>query len=117
LADAVGYGMLAAARRLVERGAAVDVWNAAAMGMLPLLQSLLEAAPPPSLHDVNVAFWGACAEGELACARLLTEHGAEVNWPAPWSGETPLDVAINSHQDAMVTWLREQGAHARRSQG
>ncbi len=114
LADAVGYGMLAAARRLVERGATVDVWNAAAMGMLPLLERLLDAEPRPSENDINIAFWGACAEGERAAAALLLERGAHLDWPAPWSGETPLDVALNSHQSVVVTWLRGLGATAHR---
>ena len=35
---------------------------------------------------------------------------ADLNWHAPWSGETPLDAARGTHQRAVIAWLTESGA-------
>jgi hypothetical protein len=107
--SAVGYAQWAAGRRLYERGAKVGLAQAAALGLLPVVVSLVEAAAP-DVGAVPVAFWNACRAGQLPVARYLLAHGAEVNWPAPWSGETPLDAATDQRQGAVVTWLQKQGA-------
>jgi ankyrin repeat protein len=36
--------------------------------------------------------------------------GADLNWAAPWSGQTPLDIAERSGRSDVVTWLLEKGA-------
>jgi len=59
-----------------------------------------------------VAFWNACRAGQLTVARYLLAHGAELDWPAPWDGSTPLDAAAATHQHETVAWLRGIGAHS-----
>jgi ankyrin repeat protein len=108
--SALGYAQWAALRRLYERGSSVDFAQAAALGLLPVVRSLAEAVPRPEQEELSVAFWNACRAGQLAAARYLLGHGAELNWAAPWSGETPLDAARRAHQDAMAEWLAAQGA-------
>jgi hypothetical protein len=67
-----------------------DVELIDALGMMPELAELVAAGPPPD--DLNGALWQACANGQFDTVRYLVEHGADVNWGAPWSGESRLDV-------------------------
>jgi ankyrin repeat protein/uncharacterized glyoxalase superfamily protein PhnB len=108
--SALGYAQWAAARRLWERGAAVGLSHAAALGLLELVTSLVEASQAPDAADISIAFWNACRAGQLSTARYLLAHGAERDWPAPWDGHTPLDAAVSEHQDEIATWLRGLGA-------
>src|SRR5882724_10433317 len=56
LDNAVGYGCWNVARVLVASGARVDkLWHAAALGLLPRLEELLAAAPPPTPADISEA--------------------------------------------------------------
>jgi uncharacterized protein len=109
--SALGYAQWAAVRRLWQRGAKTTLAHAAVLGQLETVTSLVETNPPPSRNDVSVAFWNACRAGQLAVARYLLAHGAELNWPAPWDGSTPLDAATAQHQHETATWLRDSGAH------
>jgi ankyrin repeat protein len=97
-----------AVRRLVERGAVYFVWHAAALGMMTELAELLADAPSPD--DLGGALWNAARNGQLSAGQLLVEHGADVNWRAPWSDETPLDIARAAGQDEVAAWLLENGA-------
>jgi uncharacterized protein len=108
--SALGYAQWNALRRLYERGAAVGLSHAAALGLMPLVTSLVGAVPPPSNEELSVAFWNACRAGQLEPARYLLRHGADRHWRAPWSGQTPLDAAREQHRGAVVTWLIEAGA-------
>jgi uncharacterized protein len=110
LQSATGYAQWAAARRLVERGAMLTVSAAAALGMVPELERFCDAAPPPSAEDLSCALWNAARAGQQAAAAFLLERGADLNWPAPWSGETPLDAARGARQDEMAAWLLARGA-------
>jgi uncharacterized protein len=110
--SALGYAQWAALRRLVERGAEVRLSHAAALGLMPELASLTEASPPPEPDDRSAAFWNACRAGQLPAAKYLAAHGADLNWPAPWSGETPLDAARAKHQREIVAWLIDAGARS-----
>jgi ankyrin repeat protein len=101
MASAVGYAQWSAARRLRQRGAQATLPAAGALGDLPLLRKLTETTPPPPAEEVSTAFWNACRAGNLAAAQYLLAHGANPNWPAPWSGETPMDVV---HEN-VATWL------------
>ena len=56
-----------------------------------------------------VAFWNACRAGQLPVARYLLAHGAELDWPAPWDGSTPLDAATAKHERETVAWLLANG--------
>lgn len=109
LSSAVGYGQWAAARRLVERGARTQLWHEAALGMMPEIVHRLETAPLPA-KELSGPFWNACHGGQLAAAEYLLERGADLNWPAPWSGQTPLDIAEQADHREVAAWLLERGA-------
>jgi ankyrin repeat protein len=103
LQSAIGYGQMRAVRRLVERGAVYSVGHAAALGMMTELAALLAQAP--SSDDLGVALWNAARNGQLAAARLLVDRGADVSWRAPWSGETPADIARANGHAEVAAWL------------
>ena len=81
--SAQGYAQWAALRRLWQRGAAIGLSQAAALGLMNAVKPVVEATPPPRADDVSVAFWNACRAGQLAMALYLLEHGASLNWEAP----------------------------------
>jgi uncharacterized protein len=111
--SALGYAQWAAARRLWERGAETGLSHAAALGLMETVTSLVEASqPPPDRDDISVAFWNACRAGQLPAARYLLAHGAELDWPAPWDGSTPLDAATAKHRRETAAWLRDNGAQS-----
>jgi uncharacterized protein len=112
LSCAVGYGQWAAARRLVERGARTLFWHEAALGLMSPIKERVEADPPPQPEQLSGAFWNACHGGQLAVAQYLLAHGADLNWPAPWSGQTPLDIAQKAARSDIVAWLLGKGATA-----
>lgn len=112
LDDAVGYGCWQVARLLVERGARVDrLWHAAALGMMARAGELL-AASPPTRQELTDAFWQACHGGQRRMAEYLLALGADLNGAPSWGDSTPLDVAdgIDTGREALVSWLRDQGA-------
>jgi uncharacterized protein len=110
LSSAVGYGQWAGARRLVERGAQTQLWHEAALGLMEAITQRVGRAP--SLHGNHLSgpFWNACHGGQLAAAQYLLAHGADLNWPATWSGQTPLDIAEHAGRSDVVAWLLENGA-------
>ena len=110
LSSAVGYGQWAAARRLVERGARTLLWHEAALGLMPAIRRRIESEPAPRSEALSGPFWNACHGGQLGTAQYLLAHGADLNWPAPWSGQTPLDVAEKAGCSDVVAWLLEKGA-------
>ena len=110
--SALGYTQWKALRRLYERGATMNLSRAAALGLMPLVTELATATPPGS-EELALAFWNACRAGQLEAARYLAGRGADINWRAPWSGETPLDAARDSRERAVVAWLAESGATSR----
>ncbi|MBW7475563.1 ankyrin repeat domain-containing protein [Paenibacillus oenotherae] len=121
LDDAVAFAQWCAARRLVERGAMVALWHAAALGQLDAIKAcfagnmLSERYPwgansssPP--NKVTVAFWCACHGGQRQTAEYLLQQGAELNWISVWDGLTPLDAAKRSSAAELMQWLASQGA-------
>jgi uncharacterized protein len=111
--SALGYRQWQALRRLHERGAALNLSRAAALGLLPVVTGLAVATPPPDGEELATAFWNACRAGQLETARYLAGRGADINWRAPWSGQTPLAAARDSRERAVVAWLTESGATSR----
>jgi hypothetical protein len=111
LNDAVGYGCWQVARLLVERGARVDLGQAAALGLMTRVEELI-AADPPTPRELADAFWLACHGGQRRIAELLLNLGADVNGSPSWGDGTPLDAAESrdTGREAVVTWLRERGA-------
>jgi uncharacterized protein len=111
LADAVAFGQWRVARRLIERGACTNLWQAAALGLMDRVEEDLAADPPPSPGDVTQAFWLACHGGQRAAAERLLASGAELDWVG-YDGLTPLDAARRSDADDVVAWLLERGARS-----
>ncbi len=104
LADAVAFGQWDAARRLVERGARANLWQAAALGLMDRLD--IQSATP---EEITNAFWSACHGGQLDAAKFLLAHGANIHWVG-YDKLTPLGAAKRSNAHAVVEWLRANGA-------
>ena len=76
---AVFFGMLACARLLVKRGAAMqDAAIAAGMGDLAKLRALLDETPP-DLPTLQRAFAFACINGQQDTGAWLLTHGANIS--------------------------------------
>jgi uncharacterized protein len=109
LADAVAFGQWQAARRLVERGAATTLWQAAALGLMERVRDYFAPVSPPSSAEVTNAFWCACHGSQQEPAEYLLARGADLNWFG-YDGLTPLDAASRSGAVDLVEWLRSVGA-------
>ncbi|GBF74454.1 hypothetical protein PA598K_02799 [Paenibacillus sp. 598K] len=121
LDDAVAFAQWQAAQRLIAHGARYALWHAAALGMLDAMEAHFAgdilsrqypwgASRAETPDEVTVALWCACHGGQREAAELLLRHGAELNWVSVWDRLTPLDAALRSSADALVSWLRDQGA-------
>jgi ankyrin repeat protein len=109
LADAVAFGQWNAARRLVQRGAHPNLWQAAALGLMQQVEQAFASDPVPARAAITNAFWCACHGGQLPAAQYLLPRGADLNWIG-YDGLTPLDAAARSGATSVVEWLRDQGA-------
>lgn len=109
LSDAVVFAQWRAARRLLERGAATTIWQAAALGVLDRVRRLCDAKPAPARDALTNALWHACRGGQQAVAEHLVDCGADLNRPGH-DGKTPLDVAEANCAPDLARWLRERGA-------
>lgn len=109
MSDAVVFAQWNAARRLLERGAATTVWQAAALGLLDDVRRYLSEEPPPPAAQITSSFWHACRGGQLAVAECLLDHGADLNWVG-YDHKTPLDVAREGGHAELVSWLEAHGA-------
>ncbi len=122
LADAVAFGQWRAARRLLERGAQVTLWQAAALGMLARVAAhFADARSRPSASRASAdgadpseathAFWCACHGGQRITAEYLLGAGADSNWVG-YDRLTPLDAARRSGATELAEWLRQMGARS-----
>jgi ankyrin repeat protein len=109
LADAVAFGQWKAARRLIERGARANLWQAAALGLMDRVEESVSADPPPPAEEITKAFWLACHGGQLTAAEHLLARGADINWVG-YDDLTPLDTARRSEAADVVAWLESRGA-------
>ena len=103
LADAVAFGQWRAAHRLVELGAAVSFWQAAALGLTGQIDGELADQDRDTLTR---ALWSACHGGQLAVAARLVEHGANPEWVG-YDGMTCRDIARRSGHEGVVAWLAD----------
>jgi ankyrin repeat protein len=103
LADAVVYAQWAAARRLVERGAVMTIWQAAALGEVAALEGML-AGTAYEQADLDNACWHACRAGRAACAQVLVERGADVEWRG-YEGLTTRAAGMQAGDPALEEWL------------
>lgn len=109
VADAAIFGGIRAGRRLVERGAVTNIYQAAALGFIDLVRAELGTKPAPDAERVTAAFWAACSSGNQDIAELLLSHGAEINWLG-WGDKTALDQAREADADDLAAWLESHGA-------
>jgi uncharacterized protein len=109
LADAVAFGQWKAARRLIERGASANLWQAAGLGLMERVKDHFENAVHPNPEEITNAFWCACHGGQRATAEYLLGHGAEINWVG-YDNLTPLDAANRSDAKELAEWLISHGA-------
>jgi len=115
LDNAVGYACWHVARHLVIRGAKVDkLWHAAALGMLPRLEELLDDAATHGPDGISQAFWHACAGGQRRAAELLLSRGADMDWVPDYAQGTALDAAhgVGTRRENVISWLRAKGARS-----
>lgn len=121
LDDAVAFAQWRAAHRLVERGAQIALWHAAALGLMDAIEACFAgatlserypwgASSPSPPNKITVAFWCACHGGQRHSAEYLLDRGAKMNWISDWDGLTPLDAAQRSSSADLVEWLRWKGA-------
>jgi uncharacterized protein len=102
--SAIVYGQWHAVRRLYERGAVTSLSGLAILG---LTDRVAEALVRPDLdrEELSLALWNTCRVGDIVIARMLIERGAGVAGRAPWSGQTPADIARSARQDHLLPWL------------
>lgn len=108
MADATAFGEWAAAELLLARGAATNLFEAAALGLVTRVEHLLGSGEV-SAAPVTSSFWGACHGGHVDTAARLLDAGAEINWVG-YDDLTPLDAARRADADELVTWLLQRGA-------
>jgi uncharacterized protein len=106
IADAVAFGQWKAARRLLERGARTNLWQAAALGLRDRIRDEL-ARSEPAQDDLDNALWCAAHGGQRETAELLIDRGAD---PARVGHDnlTPAAAAERSEANELAAWLREQ---------
>ncbi len=106
LNDATAFGQWRAARRLVERGAVVSAWDAAALGLTDRLAAVLRAEPGA---DLGPLLWAAAHGGRRDTVDHLLDVGAETSWLG-WDGLTPLDAAERTGASDVAASLKRRGA-------
>ena len=108
MADATAFANWDAARRLLARGAATNLWESATLGLDDRVEAYLAADPPPSAEDVTEAFWGACHGGRRPTAELLLAHGADPHWVG-WDDLTAAGAAQRNGFDEVAAWAGSLG--------
>ena len=109
MADAVAFGQWAAARRLLERGARTNLWQAAALGLLDHVRDELTRTPPPRREELDNALWCAAHGGQRQTAELLLRRGADPRWIGH-DNLTAAAAAERSEAHELAAWLREHHA-------
>jgi ankyrin repeat protein/ketosteroid isomerase-like protein len=111
IADAVAFGQWKAARRLQERGARTNLWQAAALGLVDRLQEQLNRTPPPAQDELDNALWCAAHGGQRTTAELLLDRGADPGWVGH-DGLTAAAAAERSDAHELAEWLRERAGRS-----
>ncbi len=115
LANAVGCGCWNVARLLVAGGPTVDgLWEAAALGLLDVLEELLADESVATHGNISQAFWHACAGGHRRAAERLLNLGADLDWVPEYAHGTPLDAASGggTQRSNLIEWLKLRGARS-----
>jgi ankyrin repeat protein len=131
---AANMGSAQAGALLLERGARLNIWAAAGLGLINAVKSFIADAgtlkpgaaqnrcaqnldgewqtlPPPSEFEdaVSDAFYVASRNGQTEVARYLLELGADVNFRGFFGGTGLHWAAINGHRET-VEFLLSRGA-------
>ncbi|KAL2168041.1 hypothetical protein VTG60DRAFT_517 [Thermothelomyces hinnuleus] len=119
LIRASGCGLAGNVRVLVEQGAnleARDFMNqtalqkAAATGSVDAVEALIGAGADVNAQSLNwTTLMSAVFGGNLEVVRRLVEGGADFAVQTPW-GETALTIALYNGQEAIASYLIDQGA-------
>jgi ankyrin repeat protein len=104
LDDAVVFAQWKAARRLVERGATMTIWHAAALGELMTLDVLSHDADTDQ-DDLDNACWHACRAGQLLATQSLVRRGADLDRQGHLD-QTAREAGCASANAELVAWLR-----------
>jgi hypothetical protein len=107
LSDAVVFANWEAARRLVERGARVEWWQAAALGLPDIMRARWNEQPHPTREEITRAFWHACRAAQRQTAEYLLVRGADPDWIG-WDRKTPVRAAEESGNAEFIDWLRSR---------
>jgi hypothetical protein len=107
MADAVAFGQWKAARRLLERGARTNLWQAAALGLVDRVRDELAQTPSPTREDLDNALWCAAHGSQRATAELLLDRGADPSWVGH-DQLTAAAAAERSGAHELAAWLRER---------
>ncbi len=110
LTDATAFAQWETARRLVERGAQVTAFDAAALGYLDVVKEFFPHYVEHDEAELGDAMWAACHGGQKAVAVYLLARGADPNWVPGWEQMTPLDAAARSGAKDVLKWLHSRGA-------
>jgi len=108
IADAVAFGQWNAARRLLDRGATTNLWQAAALGLLDRVEAELARATTTQ-QDLDNALWCAAHGGQSETAELLLGRGADPTWVGH-DDLTAAQAAERSGARELAAWLSERTA-------
>jgi ankyrin repeat protein len=103
LSDAVVFGQWRAARRLVDLGATMTIWQAAALGDTAEVERQL-AVTGLSQQDITNACWHACRAGNVGAAQALVARGADIDWLGH-EQLTSRQAGVASGNADLITWL------------
>jgi uncharacterized protein len=96
---------------LIGKGAPVDIFTAAVLGMADRVKIMVDADPglvkTAGVHGIPLLYFPVIS-GQHAIAEYLRYRGADVNAGA--NGLTPLHGAVMFNQAEMTRWLLEHGA-------
>jgi hypothetical protein len=106
MADAVAFGQWKAARRLLERGARTNLWQAAALGLRDRVRDELARAQT-AREDLDNALWCAAHGGQRDTAEVLLDRGANPNWVGH-DNLTAAQAAARSGAHELAAWLATQ---------
>jgi uncharacterized protein len=105
LSDAVIFANWDAANRLVTRGARVEWWQAAALGLLDIMLTRWQTSPPPTRDEITRSLWHACRAAQRITAEYLLNQGGDPHWLG-WDGLTPFAAAAKSGNADFIAWLQ-----------
>jgi hypothetical protein len=108
LDDAVVFAQWKAARRLVERGATMTIWHAAALGEVAEMNRLADAADNDQ-DDFDNACWHACRAGQLSTTRSLVRRGADLDRVGHLD-QTAREAGCASGNAELMAWLASPDA-------